>query len=232
LLGNIAPCQTTAMRAHALALAFAFGWAQAACGGSTPRPCASDDVCGQAEECLANRCATAGIAPVHPDTRRLVLEPIELSVLSAERAAGDALPGAVAFGRRAGGRTSLYMRFEPRWRGQHLQSAFLLLDPMPGTPQTGRDVPVGAWRVQEAWRRNMSPLRPAKLALPRSAAVARTGPALPLRVDITEIIRWLDEHPRSDHGVALAADGVDEHGATFATGATVGLGPRLELYVR
>jgi hypothetical protein len=220
------------MRARGFALALVLVCGVPACGASAPRPCQSADACSQGQECLANRCSPAGIAPVHPDARRLVLEPTELSVLSADCEPGDALPGAIAFGRRAGSGTSLYMRFEPRWRGQHLQSAFLLLDPMPDTARTGRDIPVDAWRVREPWQRGMSPLRPAGLAPPRSSAIARAGPALPLRVDVTNIVRWLDEHPRSDHGVALAADGVDEHGASFATGATIGTGPRLELYVR
>jgi hypothetical protein len=88
------------------------------------------------------------------------------------------------------------------------------------------------WRIRDAWNKKLDPLRPPRLAPPSSAGLARGGPALPLRIDVTEIVRWLDRHPRSDHGVAVSAASVDDHGASFATGGSVGLGPRLELYVR
>jgi hypothetical protein len=53
-----------------------------------------------------------------------------------------------------------------------------------------------------------------------------------LRIDVTELVRYLRDHPLDDHGMVLKADGSGPRGAAFATGATVGRLPVLELYFR
>jgi hypothetical protein len=62
--------------------------------------------------------------------------------------------------------------------------------------------------------------------------LARTDPPQSLRIDVTQLVRYLRDHPPDDHGMVLKADGNARRGAAFATGATVGRMPMLELYFR
>ena len=52
-----------------------------------------------------------------------------------------------------------------------------------------------------------------------------------LRIDVTEIVRYLAAHPESDRGIALVASSGDGYGASFSTGAGGGRAPRLEVYL-
>lgn len=190
--------------------------------------------CPEGSECLANRCTLLGADPVAADTRRLVALPQAMAVVSAsaETASEDLAP-AVTFGSAAGG-AALFLDFPPVWRqARRLESAFVVLDPMPGTRRGPADVRVDAWRVGERWsREELNWLDKPDLVPPSASGIARAAPPMPLRVDVTAIVAHLVEHAENDHGIALTAGGGDDVGVSFATGSGGGNAPRLELYVR
>lgn len=200
-----------------------------------PEPCAGHDVCGRSRECLANRCVPAGGDPVPPDSERVVLHPIDLGVVSKRRAPREEapLPPAVTFGSAAAGATILLLRFDPTWKELgHVEAAFLLLEPAGSPP--GSDVEIEAWLAGGRWSgAALSWANQPAPVLPGARGLARTRPAAPLRVDVTELVLALkDRSPRADHGVLLSAPAGEGYGAAFATGAAGGNPPRLEIYLR
>jgi hypothetical protein len=200
---------------------------------SGPVPCTSPGTCPTGTECLANRCLPVGSDPVPEDSRRLVLRPTSLALVSSRgHTNAGALPPAFAFGSRREGAVALYLRFEPRWQGQSaVHSAFLLLDPLPGTQVGTEAVAVRAWRVERPWQpAELSWLRQPPVVPPSTDAWARSSPPATLRVDVTPIVRYWQDHPRANRGLALLASGDGAHGASYATGTNGGIGPRLELY--
>ena len=104
---------------------------------------------------------------------------------------------------------------------------------MPGTAPDVEEVPVVAARVASPWRPDeLDLLTQPKLLPPRARGLARSSPKATLRVDVTEIARFLKQHRLNDHGIALKASRSATYGASYATGASGGRAPRLELYVR
>ena len=199
---------------------------------SLPAPCAGASVCGRGEECLANRCVQAGVLPAPDTSERRVLEPASIVVLAPGRSASD-LPAAVTFGSRAEGPSLLLLRFVPRWPAHsRIASAFLLLDPWPGTQPNLEDVPVEVWRIEAPWQAHqVTWLDRPRLGYPRSGGLARTAPPSVLRVDVTRLVRELTAPGRHDHGMAVASRADSPGGASFATGASGGYAPRLEVYL-
>ena len=53
---------------------------------------------------------------------------------------------------------------------------------------------------------------------------------MPLRIDVTEIVRYLKQHPRGDYGIALKAGSGSDLGVSYSTGSSGGVAPKLELY--
>ena len=213
-----------------------FAFAVAACARS-PVPCTSAGACPSDSECLANRCVPLGSDPVSLDTRRIVLSPSEIAVVSArggQDSALGALPASVTFGGASDGASALYLRFEPRWRGaRQIDTAFLLLDPLPGAAADAADVSVEAWRIASDWERGgLSWVRQPRRAPPYARGLARSSVPAPLRIDVTEIVRHWHEHARSERGLVVESCSGDAFGASFATGASGGAAPRLDLYVR
>jgi hypothetical protein len=204
------------------------------CGASRV-PCTGPAACGAGSECVANRCDERGAGVAERGSERIVLEPTELAVV-AQHATPSGLPVAVTFGSRALGRAALFMRFPP----QHaklgpIESAFLLLEPMPSTPADSQDFEIEAWRVRRSWQgANLSWSAQPDLALPKASGIARGTPRQALRIDVTEIVRYLAERTAHtpDHGLALLGGSGEGHGASYATGASGVRGPRLEIYVR
>jgi hypothetical protein len=199
-----------------------------------PSPCTTPGTCGSGEECLANRCVPLGTDPVAADTRRLLFVPHALAVVSARGERADGLPGAVTFGSRSTGASALYLSYAIGFdRIRAVDSAFLVLEPLPMSAHTGDSVEVDAWRIAENWdRESISWLTQPALAPPRARGVAQSGPLNVLRVDVSAIVRFWLGQPMQNRGMALKASSGDGHGLSFATGASDGAAPRLELYVR
>ena len=204
---------------------------------SAPTPCASPLACGATDECVANRCAERGSDPVGGATDRIVLEPVGAGVVS-QSGHETGLPAAVTFGSRALGRTTLYLAFPLDNRPRHrIISAFVLLEPISGTPVDRHEIEVEAWRIRSAWQpASLGKSSEPGLGLPKGAGIVRAAPRQTLRIDVTELVRYLDDPTLQgsgrDHGLALTAAAGAGHGASFATGAGPGRGPRLEIYFR
>jgi hypothetical protein len=196
-----------------------------------PEPCVSPGTCARGDECLANRCVPAGGTPVPAETERIVLEPRTIAVVSSRRKRAE---GAVVFGSRSVGSSAVYLRFARlRLGGRRIASAFLLLEPMPDAPVSTQDVTVRAWRVAERWQPDqVSWLDQPKRSLPRSRGIARGSPPSELRIDVTDIERFVTQPGRENWGIALEASAGDGLGVTYSTGAYAAPAPRLELYLR
>jgi hypothetical protein len=55
---------------------------------------------------------------------------------------------------------------------------------------------------------------------------------VPLRIDVTALVRdWAERRP-DDHGIAILAPGEDPVGAAYSMGISEEAGPRLEVYLR
>jgi hypothetical protein len=200
-----------------------------------PEPCASAGTCPDGQECLANRCVVAGGEPVASDSQRLVVEPDAMALVSARgRPEGGELPPAVTFGSGAEGASALYLRFSPVWHGKkQVEAAFLVLEPMSGTPPAQDEVSVEVWRVRERWQPEaLTWLRQPARGLPKSTGIARSTPDTPLRVDVTELCRYSATHPHSEFGMVLESGSGSGVGTSYATGTSGGRGPWLEVYVR
>ncbi|HMJ12071.1 MAG TPA: hypothetical protein VK524_11690 [Polyangiaceae bacterium] len=200
-----------------------------------PVPCMSPGTCGSGYECLANRCVPLGSEPVAIETLRVVLTPSDIAVVTANGPRpAQGVPGVVRFGSAQDGPTALFLRFAPvRARAQRIDRAFLLLEPMPGAAGGHDDVQVEALHVGSSWDdASLSWSRQPRVGLPKSPGLARSSPPSTLRIDVTELVRHQRERSHADVAIAVKAGGGSGAGAVFATGATRGLGPRLELYVR
>jgi hypothetical protein len=211
-----------------------FGTLASACAPS-PTPCTTPGVCASGEECLANRCVPLGAEPVALESRRLLLRPHAVAVVSARgRTRTDALPNAVTFGGEAEGASTLFLEFKLHAHEiKSLDSAFLVLEPLPMSAPEPARIEVDAWRIAERWDKDsVSWLAQPSLAPPRARGVAQSSPLTVLRIDVSAIIRFWLRQPLHNRGLALKAAGGDGHGVSFATGASDGSAPRLELYVR
>jgi len=173
--------------------------------------------------------------PSSPDTVRVVLAPADLAVVGARGSGGGGeLPEAVALGRSAGGTVEMLFRFAATWPDDaEVVSAFLVLEPLDGAPPPSSAVTLETARITEPWRPGVvSWGRQPRLDVPRAAGNVRPRAALPLRVDVTALVRAWSRRSGGDHGIALLAHGADAFGALVSTSVAPGSGPRLEVYVR
>jgi hypothetical protein len=182
--------------------------------------------CGSRYECLANRCAPSGGIPVPRDAERIVLLPTELSAVSDGRV--HAAPN-ITLGSDLDRDAFVYARFGSSYTGRaDIAAAFLLLTISPGT-EAAPDVPLEVWTLSGGWS-SESVSRGARPALSRPMAhgIARTTPPLPVRVDVTSIVREL-ARTADDVGIGIAAKGGSGPGVTLVTAAAGA--PRLEVYL-
>lgn len=193
-------------------------------------------ICDQGKICVAGRCRAQDVATAPADSVRHVLAPIDIAVIASRGAGGggDNLPDVVALGKDDGGTVVMLLRFAAAWRDDaEITSAFLVLDTSPGAPPPASAIRFEMARILEAWEPAIvSWGRQPRLGVPRVAGSARARPALPLRVDVTPLVREWAKRAADDHGIALLATGSDAYGAVVSTGASQGIGPRLEVYVK
>jgi hypothetical protein len=229
---QVVSCLSVLCRPVQCLTAFELALLGLACGPQ-PRPCVSTSDCPQTTECLANGCAPVGADPVSGTSLRSVLRPIEIAVVT-EAGDTETLPSSVVFGGRSTGSSALYLRFQPPPLGpEQLQRAFLVLEPMPGAQPATTDVSVAAWRIAEPWTaKDLTWWDQPSTRHPSSAGIARTGPPQMLRIDVTDLIRHFQSHPRENRGVVLKAGSGAAFGATYCTGLGMGTPPALELYYR
>jgi hypothetical protein len=180
-----------------------------------------------------NACAAPVRDSAIAKATRIVTLPIGIAALSqAEDAPG--LPAQISFG-SARGRSALYLQFPAQRsvRGLPLK-AFIALSPREGAPVDAAPATVEAWRVSAAWQAEQLVAWSDKPELAPPYARAELESSLPgeQRIDVTELVRFAAKNPDLDFGIALLGSAGRGHGATFATGISGGVAPRLEVYVR
>jgi hypothetical protein len=134
------------------------------------------------------------------------------------------------------GRSALYLKF-PKASSSHdppLQ-AYLALSARAGAPEDSNPVTLEVWRVTSEWRAAdlKSWTDKPDLAPPYARLEVKNSPAQDVRIDVSELVRFLAHNPERDFGMALLASGGAGHGVSLATGVSGGRAPRLEvLYAR
>ncbi len=193
---------------------------------SGPRPCVSPSGCGTGYECLANTCVRAGGEPVSSRSERVALEPARWQVLTPTSEADDA-PPAVHFG--GTGDDVYLLDFDlPALRAQAVRRAFLVLTPLPDAAQGSSDASVSAWRIVEAWDSGIDYVHQPQGDRPSAAGIARAP--LPLRIDVTQLVRrWL-ANQTTTHGILLKSSSGAGQPQVYATGLGAGRAPVLEVY--
>jgi hypothetical protein len=213
-----------------------------------PVPCASPSHCSTGSECLAHRCVPLGSDPVAAGSQRLVLDAEQVAVVQEEgRRTGSGLPPTVTFGGPAATNQELLLRFSRAWAALDIDSAFLLLEPVPDANPSAADVPVRVALAASAWIPGSTAHTPGERG-PRSSGLARTRPPRVLVVDVTAQLQALQaqgrgrgrtarsgpersDHDRSDYGLVVRAEQTSQRGATYQTGSE-GVLPRLDVYGR
>lgn len=164
-----------------------------------------------------------------PNTERVLLNPSELGVASTEAPA--AIGPSVTLGNAASAPVAFYLRFEKAWRPGSVRAAFLLLEPSRGA-MVGPDLELEVWRANRAWKGpGFTWSRQPGVSHPVSRGIARSAPPMPVRIDVTELVRFASEHPQMDHGYVLRASSERGSGVTVSTGFGEGVPPRLDVYV-
>jgi hypothetical protein len=209
----------------------------ASCGrtAAEPQVCAGVGVCG-AGYCVAGRCRPADSLPSPIDAQRVLLSPEDIAVIDSIRGevVSDGVPDAIALGRASDGDMVVLLRFSATWRDDaEIASAFVVLDPVVGAPPAERAMTLEIARILEPWHSETATWgRQPRLSIPKAAAVVRRRPALPLRIDVTTLVRDWARRRQEEHGIAILAPGDDAVGAAYSMGSSQGAGPRLEVYVR
>ena len=200
--------------------------------GALGSPCDPTSPCSSGA-CVVGRCRTTDTAPVAADATRLVLVPADLAVISSG-GEDDRLAENIALGRASAGSLVVLLRYAPTWQdGAQIEAAFVVLEPLAGAPTPYGPISVETARILEPWAAETASWgRQPRLAVPAAAGRVRPGPAAPLRIDVTSIVRGWSRRAEDDHGIALLSSGDDPYGAVFTTGLTSGKPPALEVYVR
>jgi hypothetical protein len=197
--------------------------------------CAGAGLCGTGY-CVAGRCRPVDALPSPVDAQRVLLSPDDIAVVESGRddEGSRGLPEAVALGRASDGDVVVLLRFSATWRDDaEIASAFVVLEPIAGAPPAERAMTLEVARILEPWRSETATWgRQPRLAIPRAAAVVRRRPAMPLRIDVTTLVRDWAKRRKDDHGIAILAPGDDAVGAAYSMGVSQGAGPRLEVYLR
>jgi hypothetical protein len=128
----------------------------------------------------------------------------------------------------------LLFQFEPVFRDDsEVVTAVLVLEALVGSPAARMPTRFETARILEPWQAELvSEGRMPALTLPAQAGAWNLRPGVPVRIDVTPLVRGWSKHEASGFGIALLARGEDALGAVVSTGISAGHGPRLEVYVK
>lgn len=193
-------------------------------------PCLGANGCGRGFECLAARCVLEGTTPVDPATLRRHARPSALAV--AGGAAPPELGAAVTLGNPAVAPSALYLDFERVWTTGTIEAAFLVLSTAQGA-LAGADVELLVARAQSPWSvSSFSWAEKPGIGRAEARGIARAAPELPVRIDVTELVRFFRDHPARAHGLVVYARSDTGPGVTLSTGLGDGPAPELDVYLR
>ncbi|MCL2822761.1 MAG: DNRLRE domain-containing protein [Polyangiaceae bacterium] len=196
------------------------------------RVCATSAACGDGSVCFAGQCrkAKAGVVPL--SSQRVVLEPIDVSVVSSRRS--EINSSYVSFGKKGWGDVVVLMRFPaPFSDSTRVVSAHLVMDPPPGSTPGPSPVGIRIARVVDPWESGSVTWGTLPtLSSPSTMFWVSSWGGRSLRVDVTGQVRRWREQRGDDHGIALRSAAQNEIGETYSLGTGDGRGPRLDVYVR
>lgn len=178
------------------------------------------------------RCRPTGSVPARPTSRRLLVEPADLAVLSQRES--DHGADTISLGGAAHGDVVVLLAYDVELEpGDEVEGAFIVLEPAEDALPAEGLVPLEVASVRSPWSSaSASWGRQPKMSLPTDAGYARARPPAVLRVDVTHLVRDWPARPQSVHGIALLAESTEPVGATYARGTTGGHPPRLEVYLK
>ncbi len=194
-----------------------------------PGLCRGQGECDKNRACIVGRCRPRAEPVVPLASRRIVLEPTKVAVLSSrENERVD--PSTIGFGRASAGDVVMLLAFDDALGSDvELDSAFLVLEPAEGAPSPFSPVPIEIASIRDEWsRESVSWGRQPSLGLPETVADATPRSHNSLRIDVTHFFG----SAQTGHGIAILAKGKDPIGAFYATGLGTGTAPRLELYLK
>jgi hypothetical protein len=195
---------------------------------SPPTPCAVAHACAAGEECLANRCVPSGGEPVPERGQRVLLTLEQLGVWDEPQGSWQALGPRVLLGDAALGEQTLCLRFAQPEQKLQIHAAFLLVYPFVDAPPPGSDLRFVVQRFAAAWPSSGAPRLDGRTV---ALGSAHAGAPLPLRIDVTELVRELQRGREANLGLTIRAASDALPGASYHTGVA-GRAPELEIYTR
>lgn len=183
--------------------------------------------------CVAGRCRADNALPAPAWSKRLLLEPSDIALLTPGESTEDH-PAALVPAAMAGAQSVLLFRFASTWNDSaDISSAFLLLKPGAGASPRHASSRVQIARILEPWDAGTATWgRQPRLSLPEDAGFLMAAPITSARIDVTPLVRaWAKRRP-GDHGIALLVDGALADGMRYSMGVTDGPGPKLEVYIK
>lgn len=200
---------------------------------SATQTCATTTACGEGKICVAGQCRDAKESPAPQSAQRVVLDPIDVAVVSSSGLRGLERAD-ISFGRDSLGELVMLLRFPaPFTDTTQILSAHLVMAPATGSIAGPAPVKLRLARILEPW----TPEETRWATLPRLSAIestflASTWGNRPLRLDVTPQVRRWREHRPEDHGLAVLASPQNHTGETYSLGLTGGHAPRLDVYLR
>jgi hypothetical protein len=197
-------------------------------------PCATSTACGDKMPCVAGLCRPPKFVPAPSQSQRVVLEPTSVALVTSRQQDDGFQSADIPFGRESAGHVALLLSFPaPFGETSQIRSAFVVLDPMPGSLPGPAPVELRLARIVSPW----TPQEAAWSTLPRMSGVegtflASTWGSRRLWIDVTEQVRRWRDHRSDDHGLAVIAAPQNPVGASYALGIAGGRGPRLDVYLR
>ncbi len=168
--------------------------------------------------------APAPASALTEQNARTVLEPARLGWVSSQQASG-ALPSAIALGGKASGRVLVYLEFAAQNSTRRLLRAELVLG---ASGVSGEAIEVELSRAEPAGGELRAWSDQPRARYPRLTAQLSTR-ALPLRLDVTELLR-AETKPGEPLRLLLRAEPGEGEPVLVETGAAGGVAPRLEAY--
>ncbi len=199
----------------------------ACCACTAPsKPCLVPRDCGEGFECLANSCRVMGVDPVDAQSKRVVLDPTQLTVIGGQSDGATVLLG--GNNRHAHVLLGFDVRPLAELGAQRLERAHLLIENVDLPPASTERASIEVTRLIDPWNAEtlQTGLEPRR-ALTSTQGLLQPGNAG--RIDVTEALRaWL-RAPHASHGFCVGSDG---EGQILLSAGPHGAFARLEAYFR
>ena len=212
------------MRLEALTVAALTSLMSCSCAQSEPRTAGH---CPHEPEA----CKISPPMPASPTSRRFELKATKMAIASAETSETSVISSCVVLGVQGSPTTFLYLSFSPiPVRQDQIERAILQLYPIE-QPGGVLDIRLRAEAVAQAWTQDslVWANRPSTAAPPETALASGTQ-LVPIRFDVTEIVRRCGQSATRCHGFRIEAEESTDRGITLATGYALGPPPTLSVY--